>query len=361
MEGWDELERDVDRWLADARSRVVEWRWFAGSAELEAPVPLWVERDGREPVTRPLERSPKEPADAVQYGYDAHGRLVVAIRGDGGPPSEITAWGHLSDGAEAQLHFTGAAGRLSLGRVAVPEYEQGKLSRMTLTYDPRAVGGEQVEEYTYDDEGRLVRIDVTRTGAGTDDYEICYEARLDHRGDLALLVAHDEDGSRVVCRRSDSKECKAAKRLFERRMVELVPQWASRVGESRSPYCLALIYSFDEPRVPPMLGLGLAEDSIPRRPSRADLEPDALTLVDPDPVEFEEPDFQEACRTLSQEWRSREDDAEPRRTLVAIAKRLVKLDWSPTADGIGPFVVFAVDDEGADLDRNLRAAGFRQG
>lgn len=361
MDNWETLERQLEPWLEAANARVVRWAWFPGSAELDAPVPVWVERDGRHPATAPLSGAPKDPARAVRHGYDIAGRLLVGMRTDNhGRVVEVTAWGRLPHGDEVQFYATGFSGQpLGLARVAIPEYDGGDLKRVTLYYDPRENGGQVTETYAYDNTGNLSQIDVVRITSRDKEYER-FEARRDAQGELVVLVGWDDDGYRIVYRRPDSEEARAAKRLFERRILELVPQWVSRNRESTSAFCLGLIYSFDEPRLPPMLGLGVIEN-LPRGDLPDDnFVQDVFAVVDPEPDEFDEPDFQEACRVLTQEWRSREDDAEPRRTLVAVAKELAKMDWPGPANGPRASMIFAVDDEGIDLDRNLRAAGFRQ-
>lgn len=63
---------------------------------------------------------------------------------------------------------------------------------------------------------------------------------------------------------------------------------------------------------------------------------------------------------LAQEWRTIEDAEGPRRLLVKLAKQLTTRDWSTTINATPDFIVYAVDVELADLERNLRAAKSRR-
>ena len=104
------------------------------------------------------------------------------------------------------------------------------------------------------------------------------------------------------------------------------------------------MYSIDDPTLPPALALGAGEGDLPAE----------FVLFDADPAEFHDDAFLDACRTLNQRWASADTDTEPRRTLVRAAARLAGEQLGiRKAPG---FLVYAVDDEIEDLERNLAAA-----
>jgi hypothetical protein len=75
------------------------------------------------------------------------------------------------------------------------------------------------------------------------------------------------------------------------------------------------------------------------------------------PADFEgDAELLEACRVLTQEWRSKEEELEPRRTLMKVAKKLSARALAGSRNVHGGFLVVPVDIEESDLARNLNAA-----
>jgi hypothetical protein len=342
---WEEAPARLEQYLAEASSRVTCWKWAPAGASWEHPVPLWDERDGRRPIARSwTERPANLSADqAVRYGLDESDSVVVSIREDGGRMDECSAWVESLKGP-VQLYFQPRAGLLRLARVAVPEIEDGLLSGFWLHGQSRATH----ETYTRDRTGAITQIRVE--ALGEDDQSVSlYEVQRDEMGDVvAIRFRSDDEIERVVFRRVDPLQVQAARRSVEELLVSNALQWMARVAGSNQVTALALIYSQTDVALPPSLALT----------TRADwAELDDFEVFEASPADFEgDAELLEACRVLTQEWRSKEEELEPRRTLMKVAKKLSARALAGPRNVHDGFLVVPVDIEESDLARNLNAA-----
>ena len=256
-----------------------------------------------------------------------------------------------------QLAFRRELDSLVLIRVASETRQDGRLVELRLVFDPRSGRRERIERYEHDAAGRVMRILGERR---RDDRVVIYsyEVERDDAGALVLIRSRDEgDEAKIVYRRSDPSEVQAARRRVGSTLVARVPEWARRVAPEEPVGCIAVIYSVDDPALPPALALATArelEQSSGRSPAEH-YAPSEFSVFEAEPEELREDGFREDFRVLDQEWRSREAEDEPRRLLVSVAKRLNATDWTTLFEPAAEFVVLAVDDELADLERNLKA------
>jgi hypothetical protein len=138
-------------------------------------------------------------------------------------------------------------------------------------------------------------------------------------------------------------------------MPDRLLQWAARNAPADT-FAIALLYSFEGPSVPPAIGAGTERE---RRELAGDGErvwnPSEWDQLDSEPDELLVDGLRESWQLLQQEWETTATDKEPRALLLK-ALRGVSPERLEAAGLDRTVVVYAVDDELADLDRNLSKA-----
>ena len=399
---WEELSEHAAEIVAAVAAGVRAWEWVESGehVELEGPHPLY----GHEKTSR-LRADPTDTRRrlrSTQYGRDGSGRIVVARRftgsdASGGWPAQEgllslqSVWVRALDGSDVQLRFhhrsCGGEQNAELAWLLKPVIDGGVLKEVR-SWGSGGDGSDVARRESYEyREGRITGV-VTerfseRLGSPGEAYRRSREDVT--RGDdgsvsrITWRIESDErfpgsvgdEGVSYVKRSAPA--VREAKRLVERELPERILRWAVRVAPPEPVFSLGLLYSLDDPTLPPALGMGtVAELERWKRThgsakDRGRLQRDeALSATmwnpaeygrfEPNPAELSDtPELLDAYAQLAQDWQVTENDREPRAMLVRCAKGLAQRDWGGILP-IGPaFAVFATDDELSDLGRNLKA------
>ncbi|WP_327003052.1 hypothetical protein OHA72_49555 [Dactylosporangium sp. NBC_01737] len=326
-----------------ATSLVGRWEWYTWPGlDLR---PLHFERDLLK-AGRRLDVRPPVDRDVLRIGFDAEGRAVVT--------EEYSGFLHGRLYYETFVHYDGevveAAHFDTDGPIFLHEYrfEDGLMRSAGMV----ARHGSGRESYTYTG-GRISRVEIEHDG----------------RAASVLTAEHDEGGlARVVevtGRRSEVRyqrppagfDLAAACRALEDAFLTLIPDALAGLEIDGSAACVALGYvrsdalSFEVYAATEDERVALAAADAQAAWSPADFEAGADVNLDDAP----------SVRLVRQELALlNADDVDAaagsevgRRLLCAVAARLNQRDWSDTLPVADDFVVYAVDLELADLERNL--------
>lgn len=333
---WSDAEAQAERLIEAARTRVATWETDRFESKRERPEAYAAERHGNRRADSPIE-----------YGLSADGAVVVARQ------RVVSIWLDAVDGGRALLVFDPDDGLISLTR---PVVERGRVVAVEAWYHhPHgATGGWLRETYEYDDAGRVREVDRVRDN-GRRVKRSRLVARHDDDSELLTLTAVDDEESTLVYRRSPPGAAKAAQKLVTHELPARIRAWAARMAPDEPVYCLAILYAPDGVGFVPSLGLG-TEAERRRWLAAGEREliwsPPEYRIFDPEPAELAGDDeFAHACQVLAQEWEATHDERQPRALIMRAAKALDLEGVRQTE----PFAVFAVDDELADLERNLEA------
>ncbi|GAA1557251.1 hypothetical protein GCM10009827_092750 [Dactylosporangium maewongense] len=324
-----------------ATALVERWDWYSWPGlDLR---PLHFERDLLRPGRR-LDTRPPADRDVLRIGFDAEGRAVVTEEYSGFLRGRLyyeTFVRHGSDVVEV-AHFD------TDGPIYLHEYRfVGGLMRSADTVARRGSGR---ESYTYT-HGRISRVEIEHDG----------------RPRSTLMAEHDDDGlvrlvevmghwSEVCYERPPAGfDLDVACRAIEDALVAFIPDAVARLTVNGPAACVAL--SYHQSRA---LSVEVHACTADERAALAAIDPHAAWS----PADFEtgtDLDLAEAgpVRLVWQEL-ALLDAADPgagseigRRLLCSAAARLNLRDWSATLPVTDDFVVYAVDLELVDLERNL--------
>jgi hypothetical protein len=324
----------------------VRWEWYGDDAyDLR---PYWYERN-RYPRGRRLERRPALSEDVVQYGFDDAGGMVVKREFSGflGGRPMFEARRTYLDGAIEEVGVDGDGTNVYVHRYLFED-------DLLRTFISTARHGQGREEYVYTD-GRVTSIDASHDGRPYQKFAIEY----DEAGRLQRIETTWLQGRAhtvTTYRRPPAGftidvQCRAVVAM----LVERVPAAVAREQISEPAYCLALVYGGES--CMPLLGIGLESE---RQAWLAD--EDATELMwnpaefehyDTDAVGMDDPAFRDSADLLDQELGLAGESDRVRVMLLEVAHALNQYDWSRMLPTTADFIVYPVDDELADLDRNL--------
>lgn len=387
---WTDAADAHSAYRDEAEARVREWAWGPYGAGWERLEPFWNEQWGERPKTRRLRAEPARRSDALLYGFDEAGEVVVSRSfGDGFGNDDVVRRETLRvNGLRGEVVLVyeteGARGvyRHHLGEIHAPQLTDGALQRLDIWFKPRDGEGFSWRGTAYEyDDGRIAVIrssqraapgtgwEHKRTGHQLAELRVTRHAPLRLRyaddGQLLMIAAGDDpDTDRVMYRRRARGATARAGRLVRERLPERIAAWVRRTAPAEALYCLAISYAehYNRP-MPPSLGLGTVRELLQWRASstggRLELtvfNPAEFACFDTAPSELsDDAALLDAYQALNQEWASTDDDRQPRQLLVAVAKSLTGRTWDQLRIGPDGFAIFAVDLELVDLERNLRA------
>ncbi len=330
-----------------ARALVERWDWYSWPGlDLR---PLHFERDLLKPGRR-LGVRPSADRDVLLIGFDAEGRAVVTEEYSG------FLHGRLSD--ETFVHRDGdivEAAHFGVdGPIYLHEYRfVDGLMRSADTVARRGAGrGAGRESYTYLD-GQISRVDVEHEGRSVSSLTAEHDG-----GGLVRVVEVAGSRSKVRYERPPAGfDLDVACRAVEDALVTSIADAVPRLSIDGPAACVALSYTRSE-----ALSFEVYAATADERADLAALDAQAAWS----PAEFEtstDIDLDEAVpvRLVRQELALLDADDHDvaagsevaRRLMFAVAARLNRNDWSNTLPVTDDFVVYAVDLELVDLERNL--------
>jgi hypothetical protein len=364
---WEREQHRASERVARASDVVERWAWANGETHWERPEPLWHQLNGLDPSDKTIDEPTGELGYLVLYGYDGEGRIVIARRVAGGiarDPDFISAsvWITANSGDRVLLTYDAHGIRrprpLQLSGIIAPIVENDRVRSVVAISGPHDPGSRSVFQY-----------DADRVTLVTDESHVDGEWRPQRVYECSYS---DDDLSAIVCfrvdaaggrgepiiswRRSSSRRVRGARQRIERELPDRLVGWASRRAP-RDTFAIALLYSFEGPNLPPAIGActererrRLASQGVA---SQHIWNPAEWEVLDTEPEELLADGLDECWQVLSQEWQATLNDKEPRTLLTKAASRITPEQLA--AAQLSPdVVVFAVDDELTDLDRNLR-------
>jgi hypothetical protein len=339
---------------------VTRWEW--GTAFLHELRPFYAERAGFTPG-KWLPKEPRKKKGKRQYGLDDSGRLVVERQHtsfEGKINETFYVYSNTGDFAEATRyeHFD-----KTHGTVSKYEYEQGRLVKWAHTIRSKT----SMETYTYEG-ARLIR-SVYIEGEGdprmptvesrTRTFEYLYN---DH-GRLERIEESHHGGQRSVIYQRAEADLSPMLRQFESILIETIPQTVKGLHLDEKAYCVGLVYSDDYYLLPPELAVGLDRQRQEwLKEERDGVERILWSVEDYELFDsgsevgrYAEKRNQLRLRhkvlgklgiDIAHHLRATGSVAPARQLLVALAKKLNKLEWSEIMPVTDDFIVLPLSTEG---------------
>ncbi|MEV4417757.1 hypothetical protein [Catellatospora sp. NPDC049609] len=337
------LASEYDSRKRAATSLIGRWDWYTWPGlDLR---PLHFERDLLK-AGRRLDARPPVDRDVLRIGFDAEGRAVVVEEYSGFLHGRLyyeTFVRHDGDLVEA-AHFA------TDEPIYLHEYRFADGLMCSADMVARRGSGREVYAYT---DGRISRVQIEHDG----------------RARSVLTAEHDERGLvrivEVMGRRSEVRYERpptgyvldAACRTIENALLTLIPDAVARLVVDGPAACVALGYdrsdalSFEVYAATEDERSALAETDAQAAWSPADF--DASTDIDFDDAGLVRLVRQELALLDAGDLEAAAGSEVGRRLLCAVAARLNLRDWSDTLPVTDDFVVYPVDLELVDLERNL--------
>jgi hypothetical protein len=323
-------------------TQIMQWRYW------ETPDWYW-DPDWNLDARQAPKRENKNDA-IYHYGYDKQNRVVfireAVLPGDEDDDctffflrySADTITGHQF--LEKDLHSVFEA-TLSEGRVV--QIEQGGFGEWdskTISWRDRHVlkvttsnqyepGNKVVIETTYDKSGKVI-------------------AEIDRSKIKEKPLPKD------VTLKSLEKEIRKS-------LVQAVVKTVVKLRIKKPVYCLALNYDCEgNPIMPPMLGVGLDSERQARlkkggKDAKLDIwEPEQFSNFAKENTEFSDKKLERACDWYNRLLEKKGTNAPAHKLLNEVATELGNMDWTGKLNITDDFVAYAVDTDGADLQKNLK-------
>ncbi|MFC0551588.1 hypothetical protein ACFFHJ_11925 [Planotetraspora thailandica] len=348
---FESLAEDYGRRRIATYAAVVRWEWYDDEAfDLR---PLHYERDLRRPGRRLPER-PSPAGDHVRIGFDIEDRVVALLEYSGFLDGELHYETLRTYGADVveQARFYAADGR----PIYLHEYrfEAG----LIRTASSAAIGGCGYETYEYDGD-QVTHVAVhhaeRRPGASLRTrLWMSIDAVYDGKGLVRLEISPPGRPPQVKYERPPAGfTVESAWQTVQRELRVQIPRSVRALAVESPAYCVALVYEGPEDPADLTIHVGLDEDRQAYLAENAD--PDGVWS--PADMAYETSADLSAvaatARLLAQELTLARSGI-GRDLLAALARTLATEDWSAVLPTTEDFVVYAVDIEMADLDRNMR-------
>jgi hypothetical protein len=221
-----------------------------------------------------------------------------------------------------------------------------------------------VEDYIYEGE-RLVRIFSDHEAPGTPSFQVEERFTYDEAGKLQRIEKTFSNGVTEIAyqRRSKGETFQSMRTAAVAKMIDATIERLRTAQITERLYCIELAYQAGEHHFPPSIVLGLESH---RQQLLASGDPDAryslfapVMEARPDNdlwLEITDPDTLTLCQRLEQEIQISEKWTTATRILREVAATLTHYDWTGILDVTPDFVVFAIDPEIDNLETALRAS-----
>ena len=316
--------------------KVVRWEYF-----LE---PAWHWHPTYEVTHQP---ATKKEAN-YGYGYDRSGRVIVILSDMQLPPP-----------TEEFLRYSGNVIEVSdfcKGSRRGVETVTLKNGRVVQQASAGWGQGPSVEYLTWDGD-RATRM-VRHLSFMKNAVEFLYD---DKSRNLEAKFHIKPDGTRRPVDLPKGVKAKVLEERIRKGLVKGAYAMVSKAGIKETIYCLVLAYSGEGNDVfPPSLGIGLESERQKwlkqhgKEARHIIWNPENFFHHGKPHTEVDDEDYDEACDWYSIAMQQRSSDAAALKLINEIAAGLAKLNWSRAARITDDFVVFAVDLEGGDLQKNMK-------
>ncbi len=295
----------------------------------------------------PPKRTSKDKA-LYSYGYDASGRVVVIHSALPGK--------ELSETTQEFIRYSGTVLTSSTfyGDSLLEVSAANMVGTRTIRVENvggRSGSGWYTIEWSGDHVSRMLFGDLGEPP--------CQEERYSKTGKLI-----DRYDLPRKLRLPKGVNVQALARTIREHLMRVVPKIVAKAGIKQPVYCLTLAYDGEgNGVVPPSLAIGL--DSARKKWIRTKGKAAKEFIWNPAEFRIYETEktvlptdkkFEQACDWYNQLLEKKGSDKPAHDLLNRIAADLAKLNWRGKLNTTEDFIVFAVDYEGADLKKNVKAS-----
>jgi hypothetical protein len=303
-------------------------------------------------------------AKACEFGFDAKGRVtVVRLPADEEDPASEEFF-HYQDHVVESVCYRLGRGSPVL-HASLQRFAKGRLIECdVMDVKPPS---EFDERYLYKGNW-LVEIQSTAiAGASrkTGRWDVQYDAagryrclrRFDEAFDLFFVIHWNPQTAPSIPQLS---------KAIHRKLVNLIPKVIRRAKKKEPAFCVALAYDFENDPLPPYLGIGTVRErdrwlQEKGKEARAFLwNPAEYARYEDGTLNLVDKRLEEDCEILCQLLLAKFDTWTAQKLLNGVTMELNRHDWSKVLPVTDDFVVYAVDLEGAHLQKNLKAGVPRQ-
>ncbi len=334
----DRLKRETKNYkkIRDAvMPKVVRWKYYTDCAWTLLP---------EEP--RPCKLTTKQKAE-YGYGYDSSNRVIVVQSAFSiGPLQEFIRY--IDDRVETSEFF-----KDEMRDIQTVLLKNGKPGLVVNAYD----NGYSFIEYEWN--GDVPSRYWHRSKNDKVTTEFAYDPKS-KAFDPKFRIK--DDGTRRPVDLPKGVTTKTLAEKIRKGLVKGVYDLVARKKFKEPIYCIALVYSGeDNPVFPPSIAIGLESERqkmIKKYGKEAKASvwnpEDGFTHYGDAATQIEDEDYDEACDWYSEATMLRSSSAADIKFINEIALELSKLNWSKIAKTADDFVVYAIDLEGADLEKNFK-------
>ena len=342
------LPEDLDykAWKAECVAGVVEWKYSVSPCDFFKPfkkhAPQFVESEAE-----------GLKAHGLAHGFDAQGRILISEDASRDRPGHAQLYRYRGDTAYYGAFY---GERLMVYHKYV--LHDGKVM------ERHAVGGENMEPewmgvdyFTYENGQPIKLRSEYATGK-------VYEFTYDENENLTGRWRIKPNGERVSMEKKPLHKGANLKTLtvqIRERLPKLVQQTVAAAKVMEPVYCLALAYDGEGNGVmPPCLGIGLESE---RQAWLEDCGEEASSFIwnpaefkhyEKEHTQFDDEDFHQRCEWYNDLMAEKDSEAPAIKILNEVAAELAGMDWSQHLKTTPDFVVYAVDFELGDLNKNLK-------
>jgi hypothetical protein len=343
---------------AAAESQVVRWEYWSGPAY--DPKPLYFERTLQVGLVKRGKRLKKPSPRGCAYAFDAKGRVVIDRQPKSDEPAYDEFFEYDDNGSYSAAY--GAKAPHAVQYVTRQFVREGHAVKTeVLDADGRATFAEWYEHRG----GRLIGITVV-SEAGMERNRVKYDVVYEPDGRLRAIRRCDEGLSQpwpVYWNPEVGGTLDSIFKSLQKRLLDLIPKTIARARIREPAYCVAIAYDSENDELPPYLAVGLDSE---RQRWIASEGKGAKELVW-NPAEFSRFEdgtlsldgaagFEDDCNKLLQLSLMKGALHIPTKLLNAVASDLNKRKWNGVVPTTDDFIVYAIDLEGEDFKKNLRAA-----
>ena len=343
-----------------AEAQVIRWEHWSGPAY--DPKPLYFERNQRGGAVKRGKLVAKATARTCSYGFDARGRVVVDRQPKSkDEPAFDEFFNYTNGGLES------AAYRRDEPHAVAYVTRQTHRSGKPVSTDVLDADGTTsfAERYDYA-KGRISEINVVST-VGKDKKKVRYDVVYERDGRLRAVRRYfwEHFGFPIYWNPELGDTLEAMTVAMRRKLLDAIPKVVAKARVKEPAYCLAIVYDSATDELPPRLAIGLESERrahVSRKGKNAKeviWEPAKFGRYKPGKVGLMAPDLKHDSERLLQMVLMKEAMWVPRRLLNEIAAELNGRNWRAILPVTDDFIVYAVDVDGDDFDKNIKD-GVRQ-
>ncbi len=354
---WETEQTAFSKLQKACEAKVVRWEYWDSFVRHWNPE---VEIEEKEILRRygitnpPKQLDEADSAVEYAYGYDADDRLLI-IRHISGIHTQTEFIRYPSGSLVSSIFLRDCRepSENTLFQVATGTFSKRQLNRIEVcgrSYDPYCLDIKWAD-------GQIARILWSIIGEPPGE-----EWRFDKSGKMIRSQYSSKTKQPKSPKGTDQK---ALEKLIRQRLMSVVPKVIAKAKLKKPVYCLILAYDGEgNGAMPPGLALGLESERANwiKSNKRSELKwilwsPDEFEHCESEALSLPDDEkFDQACDWYNQLLEKKGSEKPAHDLLNRVAADLAKLDWKGKLNTTEEFIVFAVDYEGADLKKNVKAS-----